>query len=210
MVTEVPEITNWRATYLDTSQKKRFWSSLGADLHFDHQRASFVLGFTITAGNVPQADSIHTYQTDFPSLAGRQEEMRQKITQSLDYAKNATVVPGTYTCVFSPVTAGVFAHESFGHKSEADLMLGSETMMQEWAIGTQVGSPILNILDSGLPEGSGYVPYDDEGTRTRTTYLIHNGILTGRLHSAATAALLNEEVTGNARAINFSYEPIVV
>ena len=51
-------------------------------------------------------------------------------------------------------------------------MLGSETMMQEWAIGTQVGSPILNILDSGLPEGSGYVPYDDEGTRTRTTYLI--------------------------------------
>lgn len=158
-----------------------------------------VLGFTITAGNVPQTDSIHTYQTDFPSLAGRQEEMRQKITQSLDYAKNAVpVVPGTYTCVFSPVTAGVFAHESFGHKSEADLMLGSETMMQEWAIGTQVGSPILNILDSGLPEGSGYVPYDDEGTRTRTTYLIHNGILTGRLHSAATAALLNEEVTGNA------------
>ena len=210
VVTEVPEITNWRATYLDTYTEKRFWSSLGADLHFDHQRASLVLGFTITAGNVPQTDSIHTYQTDFPSLAGRQEEMRQKITQSLDYAKNAVpVVPGTYTCVFSPVTAGVFAHESFGHKSEADLMLGSETMMQEWAIGTQVGSPILNILDSGLPEGSGYVPYDDEGTRTRTTYLIHNGILTGRLHSAATAALLNEEVTGNARAINFSYEPIV-
>ena len=72
VVTEVPEITNWRATYLDTYTEKRFWSSLGADLHFDHQRASLVLGFTITAGNVPQADSIHTYQTDFPSLAGRQ------------------------------------------------------------------------------------------------------------------------------------------
>ncbi len=37
-----------------------------------------------------------------------------------------------------------------------------------------------------------------------TTYLIQNGKLTGRLHSAATAALLNEEITGNARAINFS------
>ena len=68
--------------------------------------------------------------------------MRQKVSKSLDYAKNAVpVVPGTYTCVFSPETAGVFAHESFGHKSEADLMLGSEAMMQEWAIGTQVGSP---------------------------------------------------------------------
>ncbi len=48
------------------------------------------------------------------------------------------------------------------------------------------------------------MPYDDEGTRTPTTYLIHNSILTGRLHSAATAALLNEEVTGKCRAINFS------
>ena len=60
VVTEVPEITNWRATYLDTYTEKRFWSSLGADLHFDHQRASLVLGFTITAGNVPQTDSSHT------------------------------------------------------------------------------------------------------------------------------------------------------
>ncbi len=210
VVAEVPEISDWEAVYLDTYTEKWFWSSLGADLHFDHQRASLVLNFTITAGSVPQADRIHTYQSDFPSLAGHQEMMRQKVSKSLDYAKNAVpVVPGTYTCVFSPETAGVFAHESFGHKSEADLMLGSEAMMQEWAIGTQVGSPILNILDSGLPEGSGYVPYDDEGTRTRTTYLIQNGKLTGRLHSAATAALLNEEITGNARAINFSYEPIV-
>lgn len=108
------------------------------------------------------------------------------------------MTPGTYTCVFSPVTAGVFAHESFGHKSEADFMLASEAMQKEWAIGARVGAPLLNILDSGQLEGSGYVPYDDEGTRARTTYLIRDGILTGRLHSAATAAALGEEVTGNA------------
>lgn len=210
VVAEVPEVSDWRATYLDTYTEKWFWSSLGADLHFDHQRASLVLNFTISAGSVPQTGQLHTYQSDFPSLSGHQEEMREKLAQCVDYAKRAVpVVPGSYTCVFSPVTAGVFAHESFGHKSEADLMLGSETMMKEWSIGTQVGSPILNILDSGLPEGSGYVPYDDEGTRTRTTYLIRDGILTGRLHSAATAATLGEDVTGNARAIDFSYEPIV-
>ena len=34
-------------------------------------------------------------------------------------------------------------------------------------------------------------------------------MLTGRLHSAATAAALDEAVTGNARAISFEFEPIV-
>ena len=117
--------------------------------------------------------------------------------------------PGTYTCVLSPQVAGVFAHESFGHKSESDFMLGSETMRKEWAIGTKVGWEGLNIIDSGIPQGSGYVPYDDEGTKATETYLIKDGILTGRLHSASTAAALEEGLTGNARAKDFGFEPIV-
>ncbi|NCB47897.1 TldD/PmbA family protein, partial [bacterium] len=39
--------------------------------------------------------------------------------------------------------------------------------------------------------------------------LIENGILRGRLHSSVTASSLNEDVTGNARGMNFEYEPIV-
>ena len=45
--------------------------------------------------------------------------------------------------------------------------------------------------------------------KAKKTYLIKDGILTGRLHSATTAASLNEELTGNARALNFEFEPIV-
>ncbi len=111
--------------------------------------------------------------------------------------------------ILAPIATGVFAHESFGHKSEADFMLGDETMAKEWTIGKKVGSDILTIRETGVFEGSGYVPYDDEGTKATDTYLIKNGILSGRLHSATTAAALNEELTGNARAINCNYEPIV-
>ena len=88
-------------------------------------------------------------------------------------------------------------------------MVGDETMKREWALGKQVGSPILSIIDTVLEEGSGYVPYDDEGCKAKKNYIIKDGILTGRLHSAATAACLEEEPTGNARAINFEFEPIV-
>ncbi|MBO4916025.1 MAG: TldD/PmbA family protein, partial [Oscillospiraceae bacterium] len=105
--------------------------------------------------------------------------------------------------------AGVFAHESFGHKSESDFMLSDETMKEEWQLGKTVASPILSIVDYGGVSGTGYVPFDDEGTRAQKTYLIKNGALTGRLHSALTAAALDEGLTGNARAINCMFEPIV-
>ncbi len=88
-------------------------------------------------------------------------------------------------------------------------MIGDETMMKAWALGTRVGSPELCILDRGDLEGNGYVPFDDEGTRARCNPIIKDGILTGRLHSAVTAAALDEELTGNARATSFEFEPIV-
>lgn len=53
------------------------------------------------------------------------------------------------------------------------------------------------------------MPYDDEGTKARKNYLIKNGVLAGRLHSAQTAAALDEGLTGNARAIDCTFEPIV-
>ncbi|MBR4329302.1 MAG: TldD/PmbA family protein, partial [Candidatus Riflebacteria bacterium] len=52
-------------------------------------------------------------------------------------------------------------------------------------------------------------PFDDEGNLACKTTLIEKGILRGRLHSAETAAALNEDATGNARAMNFAFEPIV-
>lgn len=210
LVQQIPEITDWKACYMDTHTEKWFYSSLGADLQFDYQRASVALSFTVMAGDAPQPDQVHTYQPDLDSLEGQQKELAREIAEILDYARRAVPVePGVYTCVLAPNVAGVFAHESFGHKSESDFMIGSETMKKEWALGTKVGSDMLNIVDTGIPEGSGYVPYDDEGTKAKSTYLIHNGVLTGRLHSASTAAALDEGVTGNARAINFAFEPIV-
>ena len=82
-------------------------------------------------------------------------------------------------------------------------------MKEEWQLGKTVGSPILSIAECGELPGNGYVPFDDEGTRARKNYLIKNGILAGRLHSAQTAAALDEDLTGNARAINCTFEPIV-
>lgn len=203
-------IKTTKAYYLDLYTKKSIISSLGTDITFDTQSCTIALRYTIVKDNQPLNGGIDIYETKFKDLFDHDDKVKREIKEDIEYATNAVpVVPGTYTCVLSPVTAGVFAHESFGHKSEADFMIGDETMEKEWAIGTKVGSEILNIIDTGTIYGSGYVPYDDEGCQAKENYIIKNGILTGRLHSAYTAAALQEPQTGNARAISFEYEPIV-
>lgn len=204
------EIATWNITYIDNHTLKHIVSSKGADIIFDIQSCCIAPRATINVNGKPYRAGSDFYKSSFDDLFGHEEELRKNIEDALYFAKNAVPVePGEYTCVFSPEVAGVFAHESFGHKSEADFMVGDEAMMKEWKIGSRVGADMLSIRDCGAIEGSGYVPYDDEGTRAKDNYLIKNGILAGRLHSGNTAAALEEGLTGNARAISFEYEPIV-
>lgn len=200
----------WKGHYVDTRKVFRFFSSKGAQLKWDVQGVGISFSLNLAEGDKTFSERFSRAYTCFDHMEHVEGELAAFIEKCEDYLRNAqTITPGKYTVVLSPLTAGVFAHESFGHKSEADFMVGDETMKREWAIGTKVGSDILSIADSGSIAGSGYVPFDDEGTKSRTTYLIKDGLLTGRLHSASTAAQLEEGVTGNARALNFEYEPIV-
>jgi len=200
----------WKAIYIDARKKITLFSSKGTELVFDTQRAGYSLRLSFSADGKTFNDSFQFASNNFEDLPRDEEKLKEFIRKCEDFMMNAKpVIPGKYTVILSPLAAGVFAHESFGHKSESDFMVGDETMRKEWALGKKVGSEILSIVDSGLMPGSGFVPYDDEGTAAKETYLIKDGILTGRLHSASTAAALEEHVTGNARAVNFEYEPIV-
>ncbi len=196
--------------YLDRNSRFRFLSSLGSEIAYDYQTCGVVLRCDMVEEEKKCSASWQRGVTVFQDLCDCAEEAKQAMEeQSAFMRRSVPVEAGEYPVVLSPEAAGVFAHESFGHKSEADFMLSDESMKQEWQIGKQVASPILTISECGAIPGSGYTPFDDEGTRARKNYLIRNGVLAGRLHSAQTAAFLGEEVTGNARAIDCTFEPIV-
>lgn len=207
---EAKYLKSWQGAYIDGRVVKRIISSKGTDVSFDMERCG--LSFTLTFSHEDKTfqDKFQLGKDNFASLKDEKEALREFIKKCEDFLLNSkTIVPGKYTVILSPQAAGVFAHESFGHKSEADFMVGDETMIKEWSIGSFVGSPILSIADSGEIPGSGFVPFDDEGTKARENYLIKDGKLAGRLHSSKTASSLNEGVTGNARALNYEYEPMV-
>ncbi len=209
-VFDVPEVKMWSGYYIDSRVVKEFYSSLGSELVFDVQRAGIFFLFALADGDKRFSESFDKSLESFEGLDGYREEVEDRLRESIDFLRRSKPVkPGRYTVVLAPIATGIFAHESFGHKSEADFMLGDETALREWAIGKKVGSEILSIVDDGNMKGSGYTPFDDEGIRARKTYLIKEGILSGRLHSVYTAAKLDEEPTGNGRAVSFTFEPIV-
>ena len=196
--------------YLDRNSVFTFQSSLGADITYDYQTCGLSLRCSMAEGEKKFSAAWQRGCTRFEELKDLTDEIRASMREQAAFMRESVpVVPGKYPVVLSPEAAGVFAHESFGHKSESDFMLSDKAMREEWQLGKAVGSPILSIAECGEYPGSGYVPYDDEGTKARKNYLIKNGILAGRLHSGQTAAALGENLTGNARAIDCTFEPIV-
>lgn len=210
LLSEESCVTMPTGAYLDRNSLFHFQSSVGADVTYDYQTCGLSLSFDMAEGEKQFSDIWQKGATRFAEIQNLGDEIRAAVAEGVNFLRNSVpVTPGKYPVVLSPEAAGVFAHESFGHKSESDFMLSDETMREEWQLGKTVGSPILSIAEWGGVPGSGYVPYDDEGTKARKNYLIKNGVLAGRLHSAQTAAALNEGLTGNARAIDCTFEPIV-
>ena len=207
---DVEGIAHHKSFYVDNRIVKSFYSSKGAAVTFDKQTCGIRMDMDVVFGKKKDQVGVSRGAVHFEELAGLQEYFQTEIDKNLDYVKNAEPVEaGTYPVLLSPTATGVFTHESFGHKSESDFMVGDETMAKEWKLGKRIGQKHLNIVDDGNVRGNGYVPYDDEGTKGKKTRIITDGELTGRLHSTLTAALMEEGQTGNARAVDFEYEPIV-
>ncbi len=209
-LTDDKAIVNTDAFYADKRTVKKFHSSKGAAITFDMETAGVNLTMDIAHGEKKDRMNVSKATNNFKDLEDIEDYFAAEIAKNVDYVKRAVPAEsGEYPILLSPLATGIFTHESFGHKSEADFMIGDETMKKEWSIGKEIGPETLSIIDDGNVAGSGFTPYDDEGSAAKKTYLIKTGKLAGRLHSAQTSAALQEELTGNARAVDFTFEPIV-
>lgn len=110
---------------------------------------------------------------------------------------------GTMSVLLDPSTSGTFAHESFGHGTEADQFLRDRSYLRP-ILGQVVAPETLTIVDDGThPDGFGTLRFDDEGRSTQRTELIDHGRFVGALHDRVTAAALQARPTGNARRSDF-------
>jgi TldD protein len=105
--------------------------------------------------------------------------------------------------VLDPSTTGTFAHESFGHGTEADQILRDRSYLKP-LLGETLAPEILTLVDDGsVPDAWGTVYFDDEGFPTRRTTIIDRGRFVEVLHDRETAAALGRKPTANARRADY-------
>ncbi len=206
-----PKLQTSTIRYGDSRRKTIFLNSEGAFI--EQERADITLGISAIAasGNdVQQAHLSMGSPGDFPAIERLDDEVAGVAARAAQLLAAPRMRGGEYTTVLDPVLAGVFVHEAFGHLSESDHVYENPELRALMVLGKRFGPNILNIVDGAKVKGlRGSYKYDDEGVPASKTYLIKDGILTGRLHSRETAAKMGEGVSGNARAINYRHPPIV-
>ncbi|MBS7640170.1 MAG: TldD/PmbA family protein [Candidatus Bathyarchaeia archaeon] len=123
---------------------------------------------------------------------------------------------GEMDVVLGPELVGISCHESCGHPSEADRILGreaaqaGETYLKPNSIGLKIGSKHVNIVDDPTVRGSfGFYLYDDEGVKARRRVLVKEGVINEFLHNRETASVFNVESNGSSRAVAYNREPII-
>ncbi len=204
-------VVDTNTSYVDRFKHVIFANSEGT--YITEERPMINVAFSAVAregNNVQRAFEAVSKVAGFDAVTGHDDLVGTVAQRAIDLLSAPPVEGGRYTVVCNPRMAGVFAHEAFGHLSEADFVYDNPQAQEMMVLGRRFGGDILTIGDDGsIPGLRGTHPYDDEGTPTGRTDLIKDGVLVGRLHSRQTAARMGETPTGNARATSYRHEPIV-
>ncbi|MXV17949.1 TldD/PmbA family protein [Hufsiella ginkgonis] len=115
------------------------------------------------------------------------EDAKSAVKQVQEKIVAKSVEPGKYDLVLDPSHLWLTIHESVGHPSELDRVLGYEAnyagtsflTLDKWESKKfNFGSKLVNIVADKTQVGSlGAVGYDDEGVKTKKWDIIKDGIL---------------------------------
>ena len=98
-----------------------------------------------------------------------------------------SVEPGRYDLVIHPTNLWLTIHESIGHATELDRVLGYEANYAGTSFATldklgtlRYGSPVMHVTgDRSVEHGLSTVAWDDEGVAAQQWDLIRDGVLVG-------------------------------
>ena len=204
------EIVGTFIRYNDTVKKVYFANSEGTYVEQDVIDIGSTMMVIASNGKETQRSKVgFGSSNDISVMFGLEDEVKEKAKLAIELLNAKEIKGGNFPVVIDQELGGVFIHEAFGHLSEGDNIYENENLKRIMKIGRVFGSEGLNVFDTGDMEGKrGFVMYDSEGVKTKKVYLIKNGVLYGRLHSRETAGKMNEEATGNGRAISYNFPPI--
>ncbi|MEO0113986.1 MAG: TldD/PmbA family protein [candidate division WOR-3 bacterium] len=172
-----------------------------------------------------------TGERSYPGMHGHYKCAGYEFIKSLDFLANAERVAEEAvaltkakecpkietTVILDGSMVAIQVHETVGHPTELDRVLGTEVSLAGKSHLTldklnsfRMGSDIVNITaDATIEGGLGSFGYDDEGVRAQRVYLIKDGIFCGYLTSRETAKVLNQRSNGTMRADSWASIPLI-
>lgn len=142
------------------------------------------------------------------------ERIREEAVQLL----SAPLLPEMETTIIiSGNQMALQVHESCGHPTELDRVLGTEISLAGGSFLTldklnklKYGSEKVTIVaDATIPGGLGSFGYDDEGVKAQRVFLVKDGLFVGYQTSRETAAVLNLQSNGTMRANGWNRIPLI-
>jgi TldD protein len=132
----------------------------------------------------------------------------EALAQALVNLESVAAPAGEMTVLLGPGWPGILLHEAIGHGLEGDFNRKG-TSAFSGRIGERVAAPGVTVVDDGsIMDRRGSLTIDDEGTPTRETVLIEDGILKGYMQDRLNARLMGVEPTGNGRRESFEHAPM--
>ncbi len=180
--------------------------------------------YTVTAKNDRSGEFV-TRRHDLPPMQAGWEHITgstfaadaQKIAEdAVEKLKAPSVDPGAYDLVLAPSNLWLTVHESVGHPTELDRILGYEadlagtSFVKTADIGKlKYGSPLMTIVaDKTSPGGLATCAYDDECVPTQSWKLVDGGILAGVQTTREQAGWIGEkESRGTSYAEHYGAIP---
>lgn len=123
----------------------------------------------------------------------------------------------TTTVIIDSSQVALQVHESIGHPTELDRVLGDEAAFAGTSFlgigdlgNLRYGSEHMTITaDATVPGSLGSFGYDDEGVPAQRDYLVREGVLTGFQSSRESAPVIGRASNGCMRADGWNRQPLV-
>jgi TldD protein len=205
--------------------EKMFISTEGADV--EQVLTETGAGYTATAvdsGEVQRRSYPNSHRGDY-GTGGYELVERMKLMDHAERVRDeavalltAPVCPsGPRTIIIDASQMALQVHESCGHPTELDRVLGTEISLAGGSFLTldkrgklRYGSKLVNIVaDATCPGGLGSFGYDDEGVRAQRFDLVREGMFVGYLTSRETAPVLDQKSNGTMRADGWNRVPLI-
>lgn len=115
---------------------------------------------------------------------------------------------GTFDVVLGPGWPGILLHEAVGHGLEGDFNRKKQSAFSG-LMGEKVAADGVTVVDDGTIDlRRGSLTVDDEGTPSKATTLIEDGVLVGFMQDRLNARLMGAEPTGNGRRQSYAHLPM--